>query len=715
MEERVMQTRIFGRNRFLTIIGFITFFIILTFTTAPKSRAAGLLIAEGGFGGVLEIIEHDVSVIINNGVAVTEITQVFRNTENRQVEALYTFPVPKGASVSNFSMWINGQEVIGEVLEKEKAREIYNSYKQRNRDPGLLEQTDYKTFEMRIFPIAAGAEQRVQIAYYQELDFDNDWATFVYPLATVTRPTIDSRVQGRFSASLDIKSAIPVVAMESPSHKQDFLVVKHSDNFYEASLESRDGDLARDLVLAFQVSRPQTGLDLITSKEKGEDGYFSLTLTAGEELNKNQTGSDYVFILDVSGSMQNEAKLETSTHSVDAFINALGPEDRFEIITFNRQVNTLFNGLQNADAASLERAAGFLLSQEARGGTQLKPAMTTAYKYGNPDRTLNAVILSDGMTEQAERQQLISLINSRPANVRVFCIGVGNEVNRPLLKQIAVDAGGLASFISRGDDFKRQAKAFRRKLMHPVAVDLAIALDGIEVYDLVPEKLPNLYHGVPVRLYGRYKRNGEAQVLFKGTVSGRPIKNTAILEFPAIDDSNPEIERMWAWQHVQNLEKTIDNTGSKSAAVDKIIQLGETYSIASEYTSFLVLENNQEYKRWKIEQRNAERMKRDRRAQNLRRTMLEKIRSRAIENLGPVDNGQQLKLTSANQVNQQAGRRQMPNNSANRPATANRTNNSRQSVNIPRSRGGGGALDPYSALFALALAGSILVSCNKKK
>jgi len=664
---------------------------------------------------VLEIIEHDVSVSINNGVAVTEITQVFRNTENRQVEALYTFPVPKGASVSNFSMWINGQEMIGEVLEKEKAREIYNSYKQRKRDPGLLEQIDYKTFEMRIFPIAAGAEQRVQIAYYQELDFDNDWATFVYPLATVTRPTIDSRVQGRFSASLDIKSAIPVVAMESPSHKQDFLVVKHSDNFYEASLESRDGDLARDLVLAFQVSRPQTGLDLITSKEKGEDGYFSLTLTAGEELNKNQTGSDYVFILDVSGSMQNEAKLETSTNSVDAFINALGPEDRFEIITFNRQVNTLFNGLQNADAASLERAAGFLLSQEARGGTQLKPAMTTAYKYGNPDRTLNAVILSDGMTEQAERQQLISLINSRPANVRVFCIGVGNEVNRPLLQQIAVDAGGLASFISRGDDFKRQAKAFRRKLMHPVAVDLAIALDGIEVYDLVPEKLPNLYHGVPVRLYGRYKRNGEAEVLFKGTVNGRPIKNTAILEFPAIDDSNPEIERMWAWQHVQNLEKTIDNTGSKSAAVDKIIQLGETYSIASEYTSFLVLENNQEYKRWKIEQRNAERMKRDRRAQNLRRTMLEKIRSRAIENLGPVDNGQQLKLASANQVNQQAGRRQMPNNSANRPATANRTNNSRQSVNIPRSRGGGGALDPYSALFILAFAGSILVSCNRKK
>jgi Ca-activated chloride channel family protein len=150
-----------------------------------SAGAAGLLIADGGFGGVLEIEEHAVVVTINNGIAVTEVTQVFRNTEKRQVEALYTFPVPKGASVANFSMWINGKEMVGEVVEKERAREIYNSYKQRRRDPGLLEQTSYKTFEMRIFPIAPEAEQRVQITYYQELEIDSNWATYVYPLATV--------------------------------------------------------------------------------------------------------------------------------------------------------------------------------------------------------------------------------------------------------------------------------------------------------------------------------------------------------------------------------------------------------------------------------------------------------------------------------------------------------------------------------------------------
>src|ERR1051326_7628783 len=141
---------------------------LLTIQQLAPARAAGLLIAEGGFGGVLEGKEHEVQVTINNGIAVTHVTQTFHNTEARQVEALYTFPVPRGASVANFSMWIAGKEVVGEVLEKKRARQIYDSYKQTRRDPGLLEQVDYRTFEMRIFPIGPGADQKVQITYYQE-------------------------------------------------------------------------------------------------------------------------------------------------------------------------------------------------------------------------------------------------------------------------------------------------------------------------------------------------------------------------------------------------------------------------------------------------------------------------------------------------------------------------------------------------------------------
>src|SRR5580765_4240995 len=260
----------------------------------PSSQAAGLLIADGGFGGVLEIKENNTQVTINNGVAVTKVTQVFHNTEKRQVEALYTFPVPKGASVANFSMWINGKEMVGEVLEKQRAREIYNSYKQQRRDPGLLEQVDYRTFEMRIFPIGPEADQKVEITYYQELDFDHDTATYVYPLATATRKGVDSRTTGKFSIGVEVKSAIPIVELDSPSHGSDFAVAKHSEAYWQANLETTGGSLARDVVVSTCVARPRTGLDLITSRREGEDGFFSLALSAGQEVAQKEDSMDYV-------------------------------------------------------------------------------------------------------------------------------------------------------------------------------------------------------------------------------------------------------------------------------------------------------------------------------------------------------------------------------------------------------------------------------------
>jgi Ca-activated chloride channel family protein len=610
-------------------------------TALPSAYGAGLLIADGGLGGVLEIKEHDVQVTINNGIAVTKVTQIFQNTENRQVEALYTFPVPRGASVANFSMWINGKEMVGEVVEKKRARQIYESYKAKRVDPGLLEQTDYKTFEMRIFPINAGAEQKVEICYYQELDFDHDWATYVYPLATVTRKDIQSQVKGKFAFNIEIKSAIPLAEVESPSHGSAFVVAQHTPEYFQASLETSGGSLARDVVLACRQSRPKTGLDLVTSKTDGEDGYFTLSLTAGEDLAKLDEGMDYVFVLDISGSMGDDGKLALSRGSVNAFIEELQPGDRFEVVTFNLQPNTLFNALQAVDSNTQARAADFLASQSARGGTVLNPALNTAYKYADPDRMLNVVILSDGMTEQGERQTLLGLIGQRPRNARVFCIGVGNEVNRPLLEQMAQDSGGLAAFLSQGDNFTRAAKSFRRKLMTPVATGLQVDFNGLEVYDLEPKVLPNLYHGAPVRLYGRYRKSGQAQVSLKADIRGREFKQEAALNFPAQDEANPEIERMWAWKKMDRLLKDADRTGSRAGVVDEIVRLGEAYSIVSEYTSFLVLENDGEYKRWQIERRNALRIARDRKAQESLRQRLDALRAQSNSSVGPQQEAKQ--------------------------------------------------------------------------
>ena len=626
-----MERRI---GRWLSTLALAAAFV-LTLGPARAARASGLLVADGGLGGVLEIRSHEVTVTVDNAIAVTTVEQVFHNTENRQLEALYTFPVPKNASVAGFSMWIGGKEMVGEVLEKKRAREIYDSYRRVRRDPGLLEQVDYRTFEMRIFPVAPQADQRVRLTYYQELDTDQDWMTYVYPLATATRRGIDARTTGRFALNLDARSLVPIVEARSSSHGNDVAFVRHDDGYYQASLEQPAGEhLGRDVVLAFQLSRPRTGLDLVAHREAGRDGTFALSLTAGEDVAARQTGMDYVFVLDVSGSMADGDKLAVSRDAVDAFVAALDPKDRFELLTFNIQSRALFGRLTPASSESLARARTFLGSQQPQGGTSLLPALTAAYGY-RQDRPLNVLILSDGLAEQRERQPLLAGLVSRPAGTRVFCVGVGNDVDRPLLEQLADDSGGLAAFLSRGDDFERQAQAFRTKLARPEATDLAFTFEGAKVTDVEPQRLPSLYAGTPLRLYGRYRGAGPVEVRVTGKRDGKPFEQVATLTFPEKETSHPEIERMWAWRRVQRLLKDADRAGSREQAVDEVVRLGEAFSIATEYTSFLVLENDAEYQRWKIERRNALLLARDREALEARRAAIEKLRQKVVAGLGP--------------------------------------------------------------------------------
>ncbi len=680
-------------------------------TSAP---AAGLLVSDGGFGGVLEIKQQDVRVTINNSIAVTQIDQVFVNTENRQVEALYTFPVPKAASVSNFSMWIGGKEMIGEVIEKERARQIYESYKRQRRDPGLLEQVDYKQFEMRIFPIPAGAEQRIRIEYYQQLDADHDWATYVYPLATnAGGKPIDTTVKGRFSMNVDVKSEVPIKELRSESHSDDFVVVSHQPQYAQAAMELTEGDLARDIVLAFQTKRPRTGLDVVTSHPRGEDGYFMITLTPGDDLSSTMEPMDYVFLLDISGSMARDDKLQISRKSVTAFIESLSEQDRFDCLAFNLAAAPLFKAMQPATQENLDQAKAFFAEQRARGGTVLQPAISAAYAYRDHDRPLNVVLLSDGMTEVGEQAELLRLIEARPDGVRVFCIGVGNEVNRPLLEQMATQAGGLAAFVSTEDSFARQAQLMRQKLIRPAIQGLNVQFQGGKVQNVEPRELGDLFYGTPIRLFGRYGSSGSVTVSLSGQVQGGPWKQTVSMQLPEADEGNSEIERMWAQQRVARL---LDRErAGKGSARDEIIRLCEGYSIVSPYASMLVLENDAEYKRWKIQQLNAVRVKRDRKSRDAVQQQLAEIRrgSDAFE----VNRAEKLVSTPSKQVT--PGNVPAPANApaANSPSPAPQPS---QGVDLDfgvndGGGGGGGALDPITVIVTLTSAGGAALASRRRK
>lgn len=665
-------------------------------------QAAGTLVANGGLGGHLTITSHDVRVVINNGVVVTEVAQVFQNHEDRIVEALYTFPVPRGASVASFSMWINGKEMIGEVVEKERARQIYNSYKQTRRDPGLLEQVDYKRFEMRIFPIAAKAQQKVRLVYYQELEYDHDSATYLYPLATVATSGATAKTTGRFSFTADVRSETPIVSLASPSHGDALAILKRDqERYWQASLETKEGDLNRDLVVHYKLARAKTGIDVIASKQPGEDGYLLLTLTAGKELEEKTFGADYVFVLDVSGSMSSGGKLQLSRKAIEAFTGSLDEKDRMEVMVFNNDVASHFKKLVLVNKQNRASLKEFLDSQLARGGTVLRPAMQAAYRYHTSDRPLNVVILSDGMTEQQEQAELLALIKSRPAGTSVFCVGIGNEVNRPLLTQLAEGAGGLAAFFSHDDDFARQAAAFRRKLVRPAATNLQVRIEGVDVYDREPANLSSLFYGQPVRIYARYRGAGQARITWQGDVLGRATSQTTQVVLPSEEPRNPQIERMWAAHRVERLMGELRAGGPQQLLIGQIIELCEGYSIAGEYASFIVLENNEEYKRWSIQRRNAVRFSRDQETINALRGRLSELRKEPSSQAGPPGEGDQVASRPAS------------NDPAPVPQTLTIPPPAQGPMNDPpgptspevgRGRGGGGALDPFSAAAAAALA-----------
>ena len=474
-------------------------------------------------------------------------------------------------------------------------------------------------------------------------------------------------------------------------------------------------------LLSTRWKRARTGVDFVTSKHQEEDGYFLLTLTAGKELEGSTFGSDYVFVLDASGSMADDGKLATSRRSIEHFIAALDEQDQVELVTFNIQATTLFGSLRPATAETRKLAEEFLTSQRASGGTILRPALDVAYRYRQSDRPLNVVILSDGMTEQAEQAELIQLIKQRPAGVTVFCVGVGNEVNRPLLEQLANEAGGLAAFVSAGDDFERQAQAFRRKLTRPAAKQVQLTFDGGQVYDLEPPVLPNLYYGQPVRLYGRYRDSGVAKLRIQAEVLGSPLDQTVELTLPASDESNPQIDRMWASHRVERLLDK-QRAGASEDQINEVIRLCEGYSIVSQYASFLVLENDAEYQRWQIARRNVTRVERDRAAQVALRKKLDELRQQASAQLGPQEPAEQA-LASAASDSPAAAATQPGVSSPAQTWPTSPPSSRGADLNVPVGEpslgggggGGGGAIDPLTALLGLGLAGLGFAARRRKQ
>jgi Ca-activated chloride channel family protein len=250
----------------------------------------------------LEVKYHRVNVDIKDQSAVTNIDQEFYNPTNARLEGYYIFPIPEGAVIKKFTMFINGTETEAELLDAKKARQIYEDIVRKSLDPALLEYQGRGIFKVRIFPIEPRSSKRVKIAYTQILEKDNGTIEYIYPLNT---EKFSSKPLKDVSIKVDINSSDSLKNIYCTSHETE--IIRKSDNHAVASFEQKDTKPDTDFNLYYSTDKSKIGLSVLGYKEAGKDGYFFLSASPGIDSAESEVNEkDITFVLDVSGSMAGE-------------------------------------------------------------------------------------------------------------------------------------------------------------------------------------------------------------------------------------------------------------------------------------------------------------------------------------------------------------------------------------------------------------------------
>jgi Ca-activated chloride channel family protein len=586
--------------------------------TVSPAGAAGLLKPSRG-GEPLAIEDHQVRVDISNGIAATEVVQVFRNDGPQPLEAVYSFPLPPESSLAGFSMWINGQEMAGEVVERKRARQMYDhivhpevpdqqtlewhpSLNPFKKDPGLVEEVSYREFQVTIFPVPARGTQRVRLVYYEYLKAEDGRLTYVYPMET--RATEDSRAHGRFSIDVAVRSVVPIAEATFPGETADQVTSEAVDpRHLHATLNRTDGDLDRDFVMSYALDRDEPGLDLVTYRAPDEAGYFMALATAPPAI-ATVAPVDYTFIVDVSGSMRQKQRLAVAGEALARFLATCPEDDRFQVIAFNVAPHAMAPQALANDRAGREALVDFLAGFRGVGGTDLYPALEQAYARAAPDRRQAIVVVSDGGVNDLDEDhaRFLRLVRGRPAVL--FGLAIGNDANVPLLQALAAETGGFTAQVSGSEDLTRRSAALRDRMRQEPLRDLHLTLDGDgELLDVVPARIPDLSPGRQVAILGRFRGKGEVRWSLHGTSDGKPVVLEAAGTLPREDRLNPEIRRLWAERRAFDLLQQTRAGRLPDAARDAVVRLGLDHSIVTPYTSFIVLEDDKMFRDFGIERR----------------------------------------------------------------------------------------------------------------
>jgi Ca-activated chloride channel homolog len=572
--------------------GYCALLVVSTFSASVQAH--GLLIPEDKKLPPLAMVNHQVTITIDDQVAETRVEQTFRNHTGRALEATYVFPVPKGASVRKFTMWVNGKEVAGEMVEADKARSIYTEIVRRTHDPGLLEYLGNNLMRMRVFPIPPNADQKVALNYSSVASRDGDLVEYDYPLKTDGKAT---RTLEKFSIQAKIKSQHPIVNVYSPTHSLS--VARSNDRELTVNFEREQGLLDKDFQLFYSLGDKDVGLTAMTYRPVSkENGYFMFLISPRVELAKEYVvPRDMVLVLDTSGSMRG-VKMDQARKALKYCLNNLNSQDRFAVINFATGVNKYKDSLVEASQEQIEQGRKWVDQLEATGGTAINDALLAALDFRTSDmgRTFTIVFFTDGCPTIGETNTdkiLKNVTAKNTANTRIFTFGVGEAdgLNATFLDQLAEQTRAVSTFVRPAEDIEMKVSGLFSKISHPVLANLKLtASNDLRLVEVYPPQLPDLFHGGQLVVLGRYTGQGPSALRLTGTIGPESKEYVYELTFPEkTNDDKSFLEHVWARRKVGYLLDQIRLNGEKKELVDEVTLLAKKYGIATPYTSYLIV------------------------------------------------------------------------------------------------------------------------------
>jgi len=552
---------------------------------------------EGGDPAVdrLPLKDTHVDVAISGVIADVTVRQVYENHGQRPLHARYVFPASTRAAVYGMTMTTGNTRIVATIKEREKAKQAFQAAKREGKSASLLEESRPNVFTMNVANILPGDAISVELRYTELLVPVDGVYEFVYP--TVVGPRYSSKGEAEasdedafvktpythagdppksaFHLSGRLSTGVPIQELASPSHQ----IVSNPAVPGRADFLIADSDQTpnnRDFILRYRLAGQQIGSGLLLYQGKDEN-FFLLTA---------QPPREYVFVLDVSGSM-NGFPLNTAKQLMRDLVKVIRPSDTFNVVVFASGSQTFARSSIPATTLNLENALDFIGPKTGAGGTELLAAIKRALAIPRqPGFSRTVVLITDGYIE-AEKD-VFDYVADHLDEANVFAFGIGTSVNRYLIEGVARAGQGEPFVVTGSDTAADAAVTFRRYIESPVLTAIDVRFAGFETYDVEPKKIPDLFANRPIVVFGKWRGAAGGTVELTGRTGRGPYRASMAVGQARPDDSHRALRQLWARTRIANLADFGVGVPDDDR-VERITSLGLTYGLLTRYTSFVAV------------------------------------------------------------------------------------------------------------------------------